>query len=177
MDFLQLPQSLKSAKHNLSAKKLALIALIALIIFALDQVIKLIFIAGFNFECEAFTLGNAPIYNALVYNTGVAFSLFAFLGEWLKYIQVALLIALFIFTLFGGLLAQHTIAFGLIFGAGASNVFDRFIREGVVDYVYWHYGFEWAIFNFADVMIDLGVGIIIIQMLFAKKKTDITYQV
>lgn len=172
MDFTEVITSIKSASYNLGIKRFVILTTIAFVVFALDQAIKLAFIAGFNFECEAFTLGNAQMYNALVYNTGVAFSLFAFLGEWLKFIQVLLLIALFAFTLFGGLLAQHSIAFGLIFGAGASNVFDRFIRDGVVDYVYWHYGFEWAIFNFADVMIDLGVGIIIIQMLFAKKKTD-----
>lgn len=174
MDFKQIKQNAQSAIHTLGAKKLLLIVVIACVIFALDQAIKLAFIAGFNFECEAFTLGNAQVYNALVYNTGVAFSLFAFIGEWLKYIQVALILVLFAFTLFGGLLHQHPVAFGLIFGAGMSNIFDRFIREGVVDYVYWHYGFDWAIFNFADVMIDLGVGIIVIQMLLARKKPHTT---
>jgi signal peptidase II len=42
-------------------------------------------------------------------------------------------------------------------GAGFSNVYDRFIHGGVVDMVYWHCGFDFAVFNFADVMIDLAV--------------------
>jgi signal peptidase II len=42
-------------------------------------------------------------------------------------------------------------------GAGLSNVADRFIYGGVVDYVYWHCGFNFAVFNAADVMIDIAV--------------------
>ncbi|MFX4243672.1 lipoprotein signal peptidase, partial [Aliarcobacter butzleri] len=34
---------------------------------------------------------------------------------------------------------------------------------------YWHYGFEFAIFNFADVIIDLGVVIIIYKQLRQSK--------
>jgi signal peptidase II len=46
---------------------------------------------------------------------------------------------------------------GILIGAGLSNVYDRFNHGGVVDYIYWHCGFNFAIFNFADVMIDLAV--------------------
>ncbi|MCG3720785.1 lipoprotein signal peptidase, partial [Aliarcobacter butzleri] len=35
---------------------------------------------------------------------------------------------------------------------------------------YWHYGFEFAIFNFADVIIDLAVVIIIYKQLRQSKK-------
>ena len=39
----------------------------------------------------------------------------------------------------------------------------------VVDYVYWHYWFDFAIFNLADVLIDVAVVIIIWQMLRERK--------
>ena len=47
--------------------------------------------------------------------------------------------------------------FGILFGAAIGNLYDRFVYGGVVDYVYWHCGFDFAVFNFADVMIDLSV--------------------
>ena len=43
---------------------------------------------------------------------------------------------------------------GIIAGTGLSNVYDRFIHGGVVDYLFWHYGVEFAVFNFEDVMIE-----------------------
>lgn len=45
----------------------------------------------------------------------------------------------------------------LILAAGSSNILDRFIHIGVVDYVYWHCGFDFAIFNLADVVIDIAI--------------------
>lgn len=66
---------------------------------------------------------------------------------------------------------SHTLPLGIIFGAGFSNVLDRFIHGGVVDYIFWHYQFEFAIFNFADVMIDLGVVLILYQTFLRKDKS------
>ena len=60
------------------------------------------------------------------------------------------------------------IVLGIILGAGASNVLDRFIHGGVVDYVFWHKWFNFAVFNFADVMINLGVVIILLRLLIKK---------
>ena len=58
------------------------------------------------------------------------------------------------------------IIFPLLFYAGGlSNILDRFTYEGVVDYFYWHYGFEFAIFNIADVMINIAVAIIIYKQI------------
>ena len=50
---------------------------------------------------------------------------------------------------------------------------DRFIHGGVVDYVAWHKWFEFAVFNFADVMIDLAIVIFLWQNLKISKKGKI----
>ena len=42
-------------------------------------------------------------------------------------------------------------------GGAFSNIYDRFVHGGVVDMVFWHCGFDFAVFNFADVMIDIAV--------------------
>ena len=131
-------------------RKFALIFLLSLVgIFVIDQNIKQLFLDGFRYYTDYIDL-------ILVYNKGVAFSMFAFLAEYLKYIQLVLLtgVAIYIFTLRD---LCYAIPAGILIGAGLSNVYDRFIHEGVVDMVYWHYGFNFAVFNFADVMIDFAV--------------------
>ncbi len=88
--------------------------------------------------------------------------MFAFLGESLKYLQILLLLGLLSFMLYDKtVLENYFLPLGIVLGAGSSNVLDRFIHGGVVDYVYWHCYFDFAIFNFADVMIDVGIVLLI----------------
>ena len=118
-------------------------------IFIVDQSIKQIFLDGFRWYSECIDL-------ILVFNKGVAFSMFAFLEENLKYIQLVLIAGVFGYIVY---LKKLCYAFpaGIVLGAGLSNIYDRFIHGGVVDMVYWHCGFDFAVFNFADVMIDVAV--------------------
>jgi signal peptidase II len=130
-------------------KSLVILALAATGIFIIDQNIKMLFVDGYRYYTECIDL-------ILVYNKGVAFSMFAFLEEALKWIQTALLVGVIGYTLW--LKKEcYILPVGIMVGAGLSNVYDRFIHGGVVDYVYWHCGFNFAVFNFADVMIDLAV--------------------
>jgi len=122
-------------------------------IFILDQFIKYIFIDGFRFESNWISL-------ILVYNKGVAFSMFSFLEEYLKYLQLILLGAIVLFFKKENLFFKHPIISGMLLGAGISNIFDRFIHNGVVDYVYYHGLFEFAVFNFADVIIDFSMAML-----------------
>jgi signal peptidase II len=118
-------------------------------IFIIDQNIKTLFVEGFRYYTECIDL-------ILVYNKGVAFSMLSFLEEWLKYIQLVLVMGILIYIIN---LKKICFAFpaGLMLGGALSNIYDRFIHGGVVDMVYWHCGFDFAVFNFADVMIDVAV--------------------
>ncbi len=118
-------------------------------VFIIDQNIKILFVEGFRYYTDCIDF-------ILVYNKGVAFSMFAFLEEWLKYIQIVMVGAIFAYVMH---LKQICYAFpvGLMLGGAISNIYDRFIHGGVVDMVYWHCGFDFAVFNFADVMIDIAV--------------------
>jgi len=147
--------------HNKSLR-LSLILLFTLAgIFIIDQNIKTLFVDGYRYYSDYMDL-------ILVYNRGVAFSMFAFLEEWLKYIQLVLVFGVMAYVLY---LKQLCYAFpaGLLLGGAFSNVYDRFIHGGVVDMFYWHAwpypmlgqnGF--AVFNFADIMIDIAVVWILI---------------
>jgi signal peptidase II len=91
-----------------------------------------------------------------VYNKGVAFSMLSFLDEYLKYIQLVLVTGIVVYVFYLGKLC-YAIPMGFLLGGAFSNIYDRFIHGGVVDMVYWHCGFNFAVFNFADVMIDVAV--------------------
>jgi signal peptidase II len=134
-------------------------------VFVLDQGIKALFVyEGLRWDGAYFSL-------ILTYNKGVAFSMFASLGPWLKVIQVGLIAGILGYLVQNKTMVQdHHIPLGMLLGAGSSNVLDRFVHGGVVDYVFWHRWFEFAVFNFADVMINIAVAIILIQTLFFPKK-------
>lgn len=141
-------------------KRFIYLVIAALIAFLLDQYTKSIFLDGYRFYSDCIDL-------ILVYNKGVAFSMFAFLDEYLKWLQLLLLGGVLAYALYQPLRC-YDIAAGILVGAGLSNVYDRFIHGGVVDMVYWHCGFNFAVFNLADVLIDIAVVIILIMSLKPK---------
>ncbi len=132
----------------------------------IDQNIKSLFVDGlYHLETSCINL-------ELHYNRGVAFSMFSFLGEYLKWIQLVLIILIIGFVIYERYIKKYPFAIGLIIGGAIGNLYDRFTQDGVVDYVAWHCGFNFAVFNYADVMIDLGVAIILITSIFSKKITN-----
>lgn len=137
--------------------------ILGILVFWIDQEVKQIILDGFRYQGSVISI----VY---ILNDGVAFSMFAFLGEYLKWIQ-----CIFVFLIGYGVLASKDflkndfLPFALIVGSGASNCYDRFVNGGVIDYVYWHYGFEFAIFNLADVFINIGIALFVLKLLFKKK--------
>jgi len=149
--------------------KLSLIIFIS--IFLVDQFVKYAFV-NFNWEVDG------PYMSLkLAYNYGVAFSMFSFLQEYLKYIQLLIALIATIYLLKNKeVFYSYYIPISMIYAAGLSNILDRFTYGAVVDYFYWHYGFEFAIFNIADVMINISVAIIIIMQIIearAQKKKEV----
>ena len=127
-----------------------------IVLFTIDQYIKFLFVDGFEAKGECISL-------VLAYNYGVAFSMFAFLQEYLKFIQIAIMAGGIIYLILNkDVFDLYYIPTTLLLAGGISNIVDRFIHGGVVDYVYWHCGFDFAIFNLADVLIDIAVVLILI---------------
>jgi len=125
-------------------------------VFFIDQGLKELFLSGYEWQSKCISL-------ELHINKGVAFSMLEFLGDNLKWIQLALVGLLAYLAINEGWLKKYPLSMGLLAGGALGNLYDRFTREGVVDFFYWHCGFNFAIFNFADVMIDLGIALILIQ--------------
>lgn len=134
-------------------------------IFIIDQNLKQLFIDGFYHA-------GACIDFELHYNNGVAFSMFAFLGDSLKWIQVVLVLVLALFFAKEGYLKLYPFPSGFIFGGALGNLYDRFNHGAVVDYVAWHCGFDFAVFNFADVAIDIAVVWLLVVFYIASKEEN-----
>ena len=147
-------------------RSFAIFFLVLLGTFIIDQNIKTIFVEGYYRAGECIDL-------VLHYNKGVAFSMLAFLGPYLKWIQLVL-VTVILFVIFKErYVYRYAFPLGLLVGGALGNVYDRFIHEGVVDYVAWHCGFNFAVFNYADVMIDIAVVWILVMVYFSPEDAEI----
>ena len=143
-------------------RNILIFLLVAIGTFVIDQNLKVMAMESVN-GVEYMTIAKgACIDLELHYNRGVAFSMLSFLGDNLKFLQLVMVLGIIVFVFYEGYLKKYAFAIGLIIGGALGNLYDRFIHQGVVDYVAWHCGFNFAVFNYADVMIDLGVAIILL---------------
>jgi len=115
----------------------------------------------------------------LAYNPGVAFSTFASLtGHAGMQVILCLVAALALVAI--GMLVRRTepaerakrVAYALIAGGALGNLLDR-LREGAVtDFVRWRiHEHRWPIFNVADAALLIGVGVLLIDGLRARRVT------
>lgn len=147
-----------------SARSLGQILGIVLLLVAIDQAMKAWVVAHMAYLEEWPLLPFLSLLHAR--NTGAAFSMFSGSGK-LFLVGVPLLIM----GLIGYMLYRTTpeerlsrIGLVMILGGAVGNVIDRAWLGYVVDYVYFHTPvWSFAIFNFADMMITLGAGLVILQ--------------
>jgi len=151
-------------------RNITVFLLVVLGTFIVDQSIKTWAMESVNGVEHALIMKGSCINLELFYNRGVAFSMLSFLGDNLKWVQLLLILGIVGYVFYEGYLKQYAFAIGLIVGGAIGNLYDRFIHEGVVDYVAWHCGFNFAVFNYADVMIDLGVAIILLMSYLEYRK-------
>ncbi|MDX4035607.1 signal peptidase II [Aliarcobacter skirrowii] len=146
-------------------KEIKIALTIFISVFIIDQIVK------FGFASLGWDANGSVMSLKLAYNYGVAFSMFSFLDTYLKYIQLFIVLIGVIYLLKNrDIFYKYYISIALLAAGGLSNILDRFTYGAVVDYFYWHYGFEFAIFNFADVMINLSVAIIIYMQIIESIK-------
>jgi signal peptidase II len=148
------------------------IAVLALVIFALDQFTKwLVLKSLFIWEEKTIVPG---FFNIVLWvNTGAAWSLFSGNNGVLALVALFAFVALY---LTRHHFDSHTLtgqmAFGLIFGGIAGNLFDRLVRHEVVDFLRFYliqrpwypppfqHELGFPAFNVADSAICTGVGLI-----------------
>ena len=63
------------------------------------------------------------------------------------------------------------ISYGMILGGVYGNLIDRIIHRSVTDYLSFNiFGYDFPIFNFADICIVVGAILIMIDIIFLKEK-------
>jgi len=132
-------------------------------VFLIDQGLKELFLNNYEWHSKCISL-------ELHLNKGVAFSMLSFLGDNLKWVQLVLVGVLIYLVYIEGWFKKYPLSLGLLAGGALGNLYDRFTNGAVTDFVYWHCGFDFAVFNFADVMIDVGIALILLQEFLAWKR-------
>ena len=159
-----------SAATIISNKANRRIAILAVIIFAFDQLTKWLVLRSLSTWDERVVI---PGFFNLVHrqNTGAAWSMFTNNNGTLAVVALIALVALyFVRHHFNAHTLLGQVAFGLIFGGIVGNLTDRLLpsRHAVVDFLYFYLprrgGGEWGFpaFNIADSAICTGVALILI---------------
>lgn len=130
--------------------------IVATISLCLDQATKYWVVQNFNL-LETQPLIPGVFHFTYVRNTGAAFSLFAGNTSILRWLSLFVSLGLMGFALFGGKLKKlEQISYGLLLGGAIGNGIDRFIFGSVVDFIDLRL-IRFAVFNLADVSINLGI--------------------
>jgi signal peptidase II len=139
---------------------------IALIGVALDQGIKWLVETRLPMHEPVELLPFLALYRT--YNTGVAFSMFSWIGD-KGLIAISLGVIAFVLYLAARSPAGQTLArvgFALIVSGAVGNLIDRAVYGHVVDYIYFHTPvWSFAVFNLADVFISVGAFAVAMQEL------------
>lgn len=154
---------MKKGTFNLKYRFLAIIVSTLFV----DQFTKFL-VQRLMFEGESIAVLPPVFYLTLVRNPGAAFGMLA--GQTIFLIMITLLLLAAAVVLYDKIVKSppiFQIGTGLILGGAIGNLIDRLYGGTVTDFLDFR---VWPVFNFADVGIVVGVGIIIYSILIASKK-------
>ena len=146
---------------------------IALAVAALDQIAKAVIVAQLQLGAVNVV---TPFFNIVrAHNRGAAFSFLGNASGWQRWFLIAIGIAAAIFIVW--MLSRHggqrlfSWALSVILGGAIGNVVDRLLRGHVVDFIQVHWGGAYfPSFNFADVALTIGAGLLILDELLRVRR-------
>ncbi len=170
-----------------SRKKALFIYFIAvLLIDAATKYYAFNFLSSMDWLHPVFPYGGVGVFENIggisfslnyVENRGGAFGMFAEGHEILLAIRIVIIISLAAYISFINKEPSRRLSLVSILAGAIGNVIDCFTYGHVVDmfhFIFW--GHSFAVFNIADVAISLGVGLMIVQMLLANKRSGSSQQ-
>lgn len=116
-------------------------------------------------------------------NRGAAWGVLSGAGEQFRvpfFYLVSIAAVIFIFSYYRKLRTEQRylqVALALVLGGAIGNAIDRVLRGYVIDFIDWHWfdphwlrpSLHWPTFNVADSGITVGLAMLFLDMLFAKK--------
>lgn len=96
-------------------------------------------------------------------NDGMAFSLLSGQQKLLIGVTGVILVGVLIWLLAGKMSALERAAWVLILGGGVGNLLDRVAAGQVIDYINLLF-MRFAVFNFADICVSVGVGLLVLRV-------------
>jgi len=141
---------------------------IAAIVFALDRLSKYIVVDSLV-QGKSVALIKDYLYFTYTKNFGAAFGLFSGYASFL--IIIGIIISVIIVFYYFGFQKKdmiYKLALGLILGGSLGNLYDRIFLGYVVDFIDIR---VLPIFNFADMMINLGVLLLITKSFISERKS------
>lgn len=146
------------------------------VLVSLDQIIKLLVIKYLE------PIGSLPLIDGFIQlnyaeNTGAAFGSFSGYTWILSVFTLAVIVAGLVYLLIGKVkFGVEYVCITLILAGGLGNLIDRIFRGFVVDYIEPLF-IDFAIFNFADILVTCSAVVLIIWMIYgiykdAKKEKE-----
>lgn len=146
-------------------------AALAVLAVALDQWVKVLVETRLGMHEQVDLLPFFALFRT--YNTGVAFSMFSWIGD--KGL-VAISICVIAFMLYLAARTRSPFAltgFALVVGGAIGNLIDRAVHGHVIDYLLFHTPvWSFAVFNLADTFISVGAAMILLYELFWNRPAD-----
>lgn len=148
----------------------------AVLVIIVDQLTKLYF--ENNYQLYQTLPIIEPVFNfTLAHNHGAAFSMLADQGGWQKWLFAALALAVSLgigwyLTRIPKVARVLSAGLALIMAGAIGNLIDRIRLGYVIDFLHVHYGNSWhfPIFNIADVAINIGVALVLIDAFLLEPK-------
>jgi signal peptidase II len=138
---------------------------LALTIFIIDRITK---VAALAWWAESAYKVNSFLSFEVVFNRGISWGMLHSTND-IMFIAVSLIIA--VITVGLCWYAYHRYVHGdsiiaetCIIAGSIANLVDRIVYHGVIDFIILSYGsLSWPVFNVADAMIVLGVGLLLLR--------------
>ncbi|OGC04271.1 signal peptidase II [candidate division WOR-1 bacterium RIFOXYA12_FULL_43_27] len=137
---------------------------LALLVFFLDQLIKF-FVHRFMYPGQSFPIFKNFLHLTYVQNHGAAFGI---LSGWRLTLLLVGFAALILIVYINNHVKKRDflhIPLAIILGGSLGNIFDRLFRSYVVDYIDFRF---WPVFNLADIMINVGFFLVLVQIIRSK---------
>lgn len=162
--------------YSFSTSFFGLPAILAILIFILDQITKLFVLKNWQTPGKIYIEVIEGFFSLVHFqNTGAAWGIMADKTQLLGLISLGALLAIIIFFKYlTESLLLPSIAYGILLGGIAGNLYDRLFRGFVVDFLFFYYKdyeHSWPAFNIADAAISCSVAVLLIYSLFFYKNT------